>query len=137
MAGTWVSCGCEGIWGRAGTASLLLPAPRWQPSNARIYFGLRLAFFSPPFFFCLHFLFPMRVSLGECNEIKNRQNSAVLHKGVLGSQHPSQLPVSPKGTTWLLRLQVGDISSLSPHSDVAGGLGNPCGRYSGNPQQGC
>lgn len=40
---------------------------------------------------------------------------------VPGSLHPSQLPATPKGTTQLLRLQVGDVSSLSPHPDVAGG----------------
>lgn len=58
----------------------------------------------PPFIFCLHFLFPLGILLGECNEIKNRKNSALLRKGVPGSLHPSQPPTTPRGTTQLLRL---------------------------------
>lgn len=89
------------------------------------YFCLGMAFFLLFFllffFFCLHFLFPMRVVLGECNENKNRQKSALPHKRLLGNLHASQLSATPKGTTRLLRLQVGDVSSLSPHPDVAGG----------------
>ena len=63
MAGTWVSAGCEGIWGSAGTASRLLPAPRQQPSKAGFYFGLGLA--SPPrFLFLLTFSFPHESFIG-------------------------------------------------------------------------
>lgn len=75
MSGTWGSSGCEVIQVRAGTASWLLPAPKRQPSNRGFYFSLGLAFFFSSFLFCLHFLFPMGDLLGECNEIKNRQNS--------------------------------------------------------------
>lgn len=70
---------------------------------------------SPFFFFSLFVTFffsPMRVLPKECNEIKNRKNSAVLPKGVLGSLQISQHPDKPKGTSWLLGLWVG---SGSPH----------------------
>lgn len=50
----------------------------------------------------------MRVLLKECSEIKNRQNSTLLHKGVLGSLQISQHPAAPKGTTWL-RLWEGNV----------------------------
>lgn len=52
--------------------------------------------------------------MGECNYVKNRQNSAPLRNEASGSLYLSQLPATLKGTAQLLRLQVGDVSSLSP-----------------------
>lgn len=103
MAGPWFSSGSEGIWGRYS----ILAAARSQATaiKCRILFWLGASFPPPPpFIFCLHFLFPLGILLGECNEIKNRKNSALLRKGVPGSLHPSQPPTTPRGTTQLLRL---------------------------------
>jgi len=130
VAGTWVGAGRDGV--RTGQVQhpscCPLPGGSHQMQSFILVWGWLFFFPPPPFFFCLHFLFPVRVLLGECNEIKNRQNSAFLCKGVLGSLRPSQLPLAPKGTTRLLGLQVGDVSLLCPHPGVAGEPGTHHGR---------